>query len=473
VGRTLEVTPDHWLSRGEAVSHRGRGNPLVVWGGIPGEAARVRLLHKGTHQSHAEWVSADAPDPHRVAPPCEKWAPCGGCPIMHVDLAGQEAARRDLVRVALDGEGLRDIPVGAWHASPDGPADFRYVVKLGFGKSDLGRTKMGAWGRHGRDIVPIPACTVAAPVLRKTMVSLAHHAITLGIEPYDDHRQRGVLRAAVLRASRATGDVLITLIAARRDKMLTELAEEVARGVPEITGIWLHFNDAPGNALFARGAFGNIGVVPLVGREWIEEKLNGITYKIGPGDFFQTNPAMAEVLYARVVDLLEPTADDAVLDLYCGVGGIALLAARRAGYALGVEEIDGAVQRAKESARVNRVPAEFLSGPALEMMPEIANRLSGTGPKVVVDPARRGLEDGVIDAILSLTPTRIAYVSCNPRALARDLAIFRAKGWSVGALELFDLFPNTPHVEVVAILDPPASSEPATRRAPQRRLVRG
>jgi 23S rRNA (uracil-5-)-methyltransferase RumA len=480
LARTLEVTPDGWLARGEAVAHRNRGNPMVVWGGIPGEAGQVRLLHKGSHQNHAEWVSAETPDLHRVVPPCDRYTPCGGCPLMHLDAVGQEMARRDLVRGALDSEGLRvdghrsadglgDLDIGAWHPSPGGLASFRHVVKVGFGKSDLGRVRMGAWGRNSREIVPIPQCTVAAPVLRKVMVSLAHHTIQLGIEPFNSGR--GVLRAAILRASRSTGDVLVTLVAARRDPMLTELAEEIARGASEITGVWLHFNDAPGNALFARDAFGSVLTTPLVGREWIEERLGDVAYRIGPGDFFQTNPAMAEVLYSRVVELLDPTDRDAVLDLYCGVGGVALMAAKRAGFALGIEEIDGAVKRAKEAARINRVPAEFVAGSVRETIPEIAARLQGTGPKVVVDPARRGLEDGVADAILSLGPSRIAYVSCNPKALARDLAGFRARGWTIRPIELFDMFPNTPHVECVAILDPPTSETP-TRRAPQRKLAR-
>ncbi len=445
---------------------------MVVWGGIPGEAGVVRLLHKGAHQNHAEWVSAASPDRHRVVPPCDRYTPCGGCALMHLDAVGQELARRGLVRAALDGDGLRDLPIGAFHPSPDGLAAFRHVVKVGFGKSDLGRVRMGAWGRNSREIVPIPQCTVAAPVLRKVMVSLAHHTIGLGIEPYDDARHRGVLRAAILRASRSSGDVLVTLVAARRDPMLEELAEEVARGATEITGIWLHLNDAPGNALFSRDAFGSVGTVPLVGREWIEERLDGVAYRIGPGDFFQTHPAMAEVLYKRVTDLLEPTQKDAILDLYCGVGGVALMAARRAGFALGIEEIDGAVKRAKEAARINRVPAEFVAGSVRETIPQIASRLQGTGPKVVVDPARRGLEDGVADAILSLAPSRIAYVSCNPKALARDLVGFMARGWTVRPIELFDMFPNTPHVECVAILDPPAAHETPTRRAPQRKLAR-
>lgn len=471
MARTVEVTPDRWLPRGEAVVEVEGKKPLVVWGGIPGERATVRLGHQGQHQAHGEWRASAAPDPHRVAPPCDRYDPCGGCALMHLDVAGQRGARRWLVRSALDRDGLDDVEVGAFVPSPDGLSGFRHVVKVGFGTSDVGRIKVGAWGRGSREVVPIPHCLVAAPILRKVMVSLAHHTIQLEIEPWNEGK--GVLRAAVLRASRATGEVLVTLVAGRKDRRLGELAEEVGRGVPEVVGTWLHFNEGDGNAIFQRDDQGLVGVSPLAGREWIEERLDGIAYRIGPGDFFQTNPAMAEVLYRRTLDRLEVVEGDAVVDLYCGVGGLTLPAARRSGLALGVEELDGAVHRAHESARLNRLPAEFVAGPVVEVLAdEVATRYAGTGAKVIVDPARRGLEPGVIDAVLALEPSRVAYVSCNPVALARDLRLFAAHGWRAREVEPFDMFPNTPHVECLAVLEPPQGTPARSRRAPQRKLVR-
>src|SRR5690606_21306208 len=258
-----------------------------------------------------------------VAPPCDRYDACGGCPLMHVDEAGQHAAHRALVAAALEAEGQGDVPLGAVHASPSGLADFRHVVKVGFGRTGDGRLKMGAWGRNTREIVPVPKCVVAAPVLNKVMVSLAHHAIELGVEGYDPYTERGVLRSAVLRASRATGEVLITLVAARRHPKLGELAEEVARGCNEVAGVWLQLDAEPGNAICTRDEHGRVGVLPILGKESIEERLGEVTYRVGPGDFFQTHPAMAEVLYRRTIDRLDPGADDTVVDLYCGVGGLA------------------------------------------------------------------------------------------------------------------------------------------------------
>jgi 23S rRNA (uracil1939-C5)-methyltransferase len=387
---------------------------------------------------------------------------------MHLSAEGQGHAHARMVHEALAARGL-PAHVGAWVEGPT--ADFRHVVKVGLGQLSDGRVKVGAWARNSREIVPIPDCLVAAPVLRRAMAALAHHVIELGVGSWEDDPDRGLLRSAVFRASRATGEVLLTLIAGRRGPQLGDLADRVAAQVPEVVGTWLHLNDGPGNAIFVRDEEGVVGVAPLAGRPTIEETLNGVRYRIGPGDFFQTNPAMAEQLYAHAIEALDVDEDDVLIDLYCGVGGFALQAAGRAGYTLGVEEVEGAVDRAREGARINRRKVEFICERVSGILPELATRFARQRPTVIVNPARRGLEDGVADGILALRPRRIAYVSCNPVALARDLAVFAAAGFVLRPVALFDMFPHTPHVEVLAVLDDPTAPA-AHGRAPRRSVVR-
>ena len=468
----IVVTPVRWNPRGEAEAVHPDRPPLRIWGGIPGEKARVKIVHRGEHSVAGKALGPVQPSPHRKDPGCDKWSACGGCALLHVDGPGQESARRALVAQAFTDEGVA-VPLGVYHPSPQGAADFRHVIKLGVGWSDNRHLRVGAWGRGDRHIVPIPQCPVTAPVLRKTMISTAHWIIEGEIWPWDPETQQGTLRAVVLRASRTTGEVLVTFVAGRHTPALERLAQEISGAVSEVVGVFLHINDTPGNAIYTRDEQGVVGVTRLTGKDWIEEKLGDTTYRVGPGDFFQTNPAMAEVLFEDVVRRLDPQADDAIVDLYCGVGGIALAAAREAGFVVGIEEVEGAVQRAKESARINRRNAEFQVGPVLELLPPLAARLAGTGPKVAVNPARRGLEPGVVAAIAALGPERVVYVSCNPRALARDLTAFQALGFTVdGDLSLFDMFPNTPHVETVLTLRGPVVDEPK-RRAPRRKVVRG
>lgn len=467
-----DVTPTRWSPRGEAIADiPGERQPLLVWQGIVGEAGDVELGYVGKHQAFGHWVHSRGPDPHRAHPPCPRYTKCGGCAWMHLDDDGQEAGRRWLVRQALDEQGLSDVELGQWTPSPDGLAGFRHVVKVGFDISPKGTLRMGAWGRRTREVVPIPKCDVAAPVLQKVMASLAHHAIGMRFRPYDPHTDQGTLRAAVLRASRSTGQVIVTLVAGRRTRALQELAEILGQQCPEIAGIWLHLNADEGNAIFGRDEEGEIRTMPLAGRDTIEETLGDVTYQVGPGDFFQTNPGTAEALYARVMELLAPGPDDALVDLYCGVGGMALQAAARGAFVTGVEEIAGAVERARAAAHQNKLSARFTVGRVADVVPQLAENLAASAPLVTVNPARRGLEEGVVDHILALRPRRIAYVSCNAKALARDLVLFRERGFRIGAIDLFDMFPNTPHVETLTVLEP-ADAPTSTRRPPRRKVVR-
>ena len=468
----LRVIADAYMPRGEAVTPWG-GMPLVIWQGIPGEKALVQVEHRGSNNIHGRFVGSPEPHPHRVEPPCDKYNACGGCPWMHLNANGQEDGRRMLIADALREVGLTHLPIGRFYPSPEGLRDFRHVIKVAVGHSDNGRIRVGAWGRRNRHVIPIPDCGVAAPVLRRVMGSFAHHVIELDLHPFEPEQGRGILRVAVMRASRTTGQVLVTLVASRRIPALEDLAERLAASESSVAGVWLHINDGPGNAIFARDGEGVVGVSHLIGKETIEETLNGVRYRVGPGDFFQTNPGMAEVLYDRVIGRLDLQDGNAFLDLYSGVGGIALQAATKTGWALGVEEVEGAVQRAREAAQLNKVSAEFLAGRVEDVMPEVSRRLEGSRPVIAVNPARRGLEPGVVDAILALDPMRVAYVSCNPRAMARDLALFRAGGLEPGEIEMFDMFPNTAHVETLVVLEGRKSAPgEAVRRAPRRRVVR-
>ncbi len=470
MAKILRIIPRYWSPRGEAMGSL-RGKPVMVWGGIPDEKAEAKLTRMGHNRDYAVWVGSPEPSVQRVEPSCPKYSACGGCPMMHLSEQGQHDARRRMVVSALNDEGLNDVKVGKVHPSPDGNTDFRHVVKLGVGFSEQGSLRVGAWGRHDRSIVPIPMCEVATPDLRTLMGHIAHNVREYRLGPYDPQNDRGVLRAFVLRQSRSTGDIHITISAGRRPRVLQEFADDVAR-MNKVSGVSLHLNSEPGNAIFSRDEEGNIPMRLLAGTPYIEEELLGVTYRIGPGDFFQTNPAMAEELYRHTLNKLELKHGQSFVDLYAGVGGMALAASRVTGYALGVEGIAGAVASARDTARRQKLPAEFMVGWVQDVLPDLKERLQGMRPVVVVNPARRGLEADVIDSLHALAPSKVAYVSCNPKALARDLVKFKELGYRIGQVELFDMFPNTAHVESVVVLESGQDSEPS-RRAPRRRVIGG
>jgi 23S rRNA (uracil1939-C5)-methyltransferase len=265
--------------------------------------------------------------------------------------------------------------------------------------------------------------------------------------------------------------VQVVLVARQRDARIAELAAGIEAANSTIVGIHVHVNREDGNALFDADEEGLIRTQLLAGAPTMEDELAGIRFVLGPTDFFQTNPAVAELL---VNDVLALTADDRerpVVDLYAGIGALTLPLARQHGWAIGVERSQGSVLHARQSAALNGIDAEFLGTDSERGIEAVAKRLAGRSPVVVVDPARRGLERGMGPGILSLKPARIVYVSCNPKALAEDVREFEARGYALDALHAFDMFPETPHLEAVARLSPVAGPPPAAR-APRRRVAR-
>lgn len=470
--RDFQITPQRWLPRGEAMV-QGKRKQLVLWNAIPGEPSIVHLFHEGMHQDLGRVLRpAGRPHPWRRDPPCDRFNVCGGCPLMHMVPEGQTDARLSLVREALAEHGLQPYAPTSIVGSPDGDRDFRYVARLAVGRSDEGHLRVGAYGRGSHHVVPIPECLVTTPLIRQAMKVVAHHVRALEIYPFEPEKERGLLRHFVLRESRLTHELLVTVVAARKLPILWQLAEELASGLNAVAGVHLHVNDGPGNAIFLRDSQGTGETTRMRGKDTIEEGLCGLRLKVGPSDFYQTNPGMAEVIVQDIVSMLDEYPESPAVDLYCGVGGISLALARRHGYAFGVEVLPGAVERARENASHNRLSAEFAAGEVADLLPDIQRRLGGTAPVVNVDPARRGLEPAVIDGIRALEPALLTYLSCNPRTLARDLAEFVSHGWRVDELRAYDMFPQTSHVELLARLSPPEPPS-AARRPPRRKVVRG
>lgn len=458
--------PDAWHPRGEAVVS-GR-LPTIAWSGIVGEEALFRVVHVGKNQRLVRFITTRTPSPYRVNPPCEHYDPCGGCPLMHMNAEGQDRARRAMLRQALASEGLPELPIDPTVAGPE--VDFRHVLKLTAAYGEDDRPRVGAPGRNLRRVVGIPSCLVLTQTLREVMRALMGICSDLDIRPYDA-RGGGLVRHFVARQSALTGEVLVTVVAAHSARVLTELAEALSRSCPQVRGVHIHLNDGPTNAIFAPDGQGLVGTSTLVGITELTEKLGDVQVRLGPGDFFQTNPAIAERLCADLLALSGVEHGTPVVDLYAGVGAFTLAFARKTGWALGVEANEGAIRHAREAARLQDIPAEFVRAEVLDALPALVKRLAGRHPVVVVDPARRGLEAGVIPAILELAPRRVLVVSCNPRALARDLAVFGEHGYTVTRLRPYDMFPNTAHLEVLAVLEPPDASA-MSGRGPRRKVVR-
>ena len=263
------------------------------------------------------------------------------------------------------------------------------------------------------------------------------------IPAYDECTGRGLIRHLYIRTNRA-GEALCCVVANGKELPHTgELSGALRAAVPKLAGLVLNVNLRDTNVILGDA------YRTLWGRDWLEEELCGLTFRLSVPSFFQINRDQTERLYQLALEFAGLTGEETVLDLYCGIGTISLCLARRAGHVIGAEVVPQAVEDARANALRNGVTnAEFFCGDA----GEVAARLAGQGvrPQVIcVDPPRKGLAPEVPAVLASMAPDRIVYVSCDPATLARDVKRLEELGYRAVQAQPVDLFPRTAHVETV------------------------
>lgn len=429
----------------DALDDEGRGvgahdgRRVHVPGALPGEQIFVILEHLSSHEPRAfgRLLSVNRACASRTAPACPATGRCGGCPLGTQAYEAQlawKAARLDELASGLAGA-PRPAPI---HASPR-PLGYRGHAKLVYGRAPGARlTSLGAYAARSHELVDLAGCRVVEPVLDEVRAALLVRLHGDEVEPYDEVRGTGRLAYVALR-SNAAGDVLVTLVARDIDT-LTGL-DALADVHPAIAGLCL--NERPsGNAIFGRRSR------VLRGAAELTERVGPISLYLSSTAFFQVNRAVATALYADLVAALLPAAG-LVVDAYAGVGGIALSLAGAGAEVLGIEVNAAAVTDATRAAQEQGLAVRFLARDAAEGLRGLARPID----TLVVNPPRKGLDRAMLEAVLAARPRRLAYVSCDPKTLFRDLRLLAADGLVPTQLRAYDMHPQTAHIETLAICE--------------------
>jgi 23S rRNA (uracil1939-C5)-methyltransferase len=433
----------HRMGRdGEGVGTLPDGRVVFVRGALPGERARVRVT--ATHRTYARAVAEaiEEPSRERVVPPCPVFGRCGGCALQHWDYQAEQTYKADRVRDALVRVGgLADPPVAALVGARD-PYGYRGKASFVWGGRP-GALVLGLYAWRSHEVVPVRACAIQARPINAVLAAALAPADRLRLEPYDETTGKGLLRHLVIRMSRLERRTVVLLVATRRDPRLGKWARQLMAAEPGVKGVALNLNAERTNRIL-----GSV-TLPLAGDPTLVEEILGARFALSPEAFFQVNPEQVAVLYRLVLDALPPTMDTAV-DLYAGVGTLAVLMGRRARRVVAVEAVPAAAEWARINAVENGVVVDVRVGPAETAFVEWV-KAGGRADAVVLDPPRSGVRPPVVEALKRLEPPRLVYVSCNPETLARDLAAL-AEAYRVTRVTPVDLFPRTDHVECVATL---------------------
>lgn len=436
---TAEITG--YAADGAGVCHIG-GRAVFVKNTIVGETWEIRILKVTASAVYGKAERCITPSPNRQRPPCPVFRKCGGCSLLHMTY--DEELRMKLGRVNDAIRRIGGLDFAVQHiVGMEAPAHYRNKAIYAVGMQN-GAPVKGFYRASSHDVTPVDACLLQQPLADRAADAVCRWMQENGAAPYDEATGKGTVRHLFTRCAVHTADAVLCIVSARGFGAKTEdLVAYVRVQCPELTGIVLNVNKQKGNVVLAGDFY------TLWGKAELADVLCGLTFTLSPQAFYQVNPTQAERLYKRAVQYAVASPEDTVLDLYCGAGTISLCLAQRAAHVIGAEIVPAAVQNAAENAANNGIKnAEFLCADAGEAAEQLAAR--GLRPDcVVVDPPRKGMYPEAIDAIVSMQPQRIVYVSCDPGTLARDLKLLHARGYAPTAAEAVDMFPHTPHVETV------------------------
>jgi 23S rRNA (uracil1939-C5)-methyltransferase len=445
-GQELELHVDSLAYGGNGVA-RLNGFVVFVRRGLPGDTVRARVTK--VKRNHAEALATEilTPGPERVEAPCAHYPECGGCRFQDLAYEAQARSKEEQVADALRRLGaVADPPLEAILPA-ESIFHYRNKLEYSFTQSEdgpaLGFHKAGRWD----EVLEIEKCWLTTDLGNAIRNAVRDWAREEGLEVYDQETQKGYLRHLVYREGRKTGQVLVQLVTAPGERFETGYFVEVLRRFPEVRSIHWAVNDTPAEVT-------NLPTRLLWGDDSIEEQLCGLRFRVSPNAFLQTNTEMAERLYGIARDYAGLTGAETVWDLYCGIGTIGLTLARDALTVWGVEVSEESVARALENAELNGIMnAAFFAGNVGQAVEELRDR-SGDPDVVVVDPPRAGLAGKALRRLGRIGARRIVYVSCNPTTLASDVKALRAEwDYELQRARPVDMFPHTPHVETVALLE--------------------
>ena len=327
------------------------------------------------------------------------------------------------------------------------PYNYRNKVHATFGRLPKGGVTTGTYREGTHEIVPIDNCLIDDKKADEIILTIRKLANDFKFQAYDEDRHTGLLRHVMVRRGASSRQIMVVIVTPTENfPSRKNFVSELIKLHPDITTVIQNINPASTSMVL-----GNYEKV-LYGKGYIEDTLMGYTFRISARSFYQVNKSQTEMLYKTAINGLSLTGKESVIDAYCGIGTISLAVSKNAKYVIGVELNSEAVKDAKENARRNNIKnVSFFCDDAGDYMLELAS----DGRKidaVIMDPPRSGSTTQFMDSVAVMSPEKIAYISCNPETLARDLNYFTIKGYKVKECTPVDMFGFTKHVEVVCIL---------------------
>lgn len=424
--------------------------PIFIEGALKGEKVKVKIVKVNKNFAYGKLLEVIEKSEGRVEPKCKYFKKCGGCKLQHMNYETQldfkwERVKDCIKKIGGLSEDLVEYPIGM----EENPYKYRNKVQLPIGM-DKSKPVLGFYAPRSHDIIDIEECLIQEEDANKISKITREWIEEFNIMPaFVDGKfnKKGLLRHVMIRKGFKTGEVMVVIVATRKDlKHINELIKKLEFHVEGLKSVVLCVNAKDTNVILTPECY------TLWGEDYIQDYIGDFKFNISPLSFFQVNPMQTEVLYNKALEYAELTGKETVFDAYCGTGSITLFLSQKAKKVYGVEIVEPAIINARENAKMNNVSnTEFFVGKSEEVIPKLIKE-GVKADVIVVDPPRKGCDIKLLKAIGETKPERVVYVSCDPSTLARDLKILDELGYKTEKVQPVDMFPQTAHIENIAKL---------------------
>lgn len=430
LGNKIELHIERLVYGGKGL---GRHNNMVVFvpDVITGEKVLVAIRTRKKDYAEAELIKIIKPSPHRIAPPCPIYHDCGGCQWMHIDYPFQVQAKREIVAETLK-RGLKTEDAAVPPLIPSStPLNYRQRVQFKV-QYENGNYQIGYYKRETHQLVDVDKCLLLRPLLNKALKKI-----------------RELLNSGKITQLKNLKDLHMHCSSDERAMVFILYADEISKD--ELNNLFKEIKEAVSEAL---------GIIfidkykkrIIAGNPFIEEELQGISFRISADSFSQINWEQNKSLVKLALDYIGSTQYKNGLDLFCGIGNLTLFIAKNADNVIGIDSGKTAIDDAQYNSKKNLIKnTRFMYNDVKYRMASLLAEGS-CFDLVLIDPPRNGVEKDSVNVIVKFQPSKIIYISCNPVTLSRDIAHFKAMGYGLKRIQAVDMFPQTYHIETVAEL---------------------
>ncbi|EOU1998772.1 TPA: 23S rRNA (uracil(1939)-C(5))-methyltransferase RlmD [Clostridium perfringens] len=434
---------------GEGIAKIDNKYPIFIEGALKGEKVKVRIVKVNKNFAYGKLMEVLEASEERVNPPCAIYKRCGGCKLQHASYKAQLDFKWDRVKDCVSKIGKLDPSIVKYPLGMENPWRYRNKVQLPIGLIN-GEVKIGFFAPRSHDIIDMESCLIQDEIGDKVVKLTREWIEKFNIRPYNvdgEYDEKGIVRHIMIRRGFTTNEVMVVLVTNGENlPHKEEFVDLMVKNIPGIKSIIQNINSKKTNVILG------LESKTLWGEDTISDYIGDFRFNISPLSFFQVNPTQTEVLYGKALEYANLTGNEEVFDAYCGTGTITLFLSQKAKKVYGVEIIPQAIDNAWINAKENKVEnVEFFVGESEVVIPDLINK-GVKADVVVVDPPRKGCDKKLLDAITNIDAKKIVYVSCDPSTLGRDLQVLEENGYKTLEVQPVDMFPNTAHIENVALL---------------------